>query len=915
MIALKDYQERVLDSLREFFRQCARDQRPESAYQAVQLHYTNAPVPYLPVNVAGLPGEMPYVCLRVPTGGGKTLLACYAAGIAIRDFKRAERGVVLWLVPSNTILMQTADALRDPRHPYRRALELACLGVVEVVTIEEALRLSRATVEGQTVVIVATIQAFRTADPTGRKVYDQNGVFAEHLLNLPTDRLVDLLPGADGKPKPSLVNMLRLRRPVVIVDEAHNARTPLSFESLGDVMPSCIIEFTATPAMEGTPSNVLHRVSAAELKAADMVKLPLRVVTRHTSQKDQLLADAIALRAGLEKLASVEAQQTGEYLRPIMLIQAERVDACEPLRERLVKDFNLSKDEILISVGALDELKEVKDIESPRCPVRFIITVQKLREGWDCPFAYVLCSLRETRSATAIEQIVGRILRLPGAKPKKHPDLNCAYAFSVSDSLPEVLNELRDALVSNGFTPAEAGRIIIPVPGTLPLGLQAQTTKIAPAEIDAVVASAQVTALGGKVKIDAAKGEITVVVPLDDGEAEKLMECVKTPEAKARIREVVEQVREADKAFGGTGKTRVPSPYELGLPFFVPILSIREGDDLFEFESTFLLEQPWKLSEKDAALSPDYNPQQRPQGRAGELDLGAKGELQTKVSQELPHYFVSTVHQQSLKLEGGGQWTAENLIAWLDRHIDHADIPVGESAEFLRKVVRGLLAQFGLDDVQVLAMDRFRLRDEVERCIQKHRDTEREAAFKQFLLPGSALVVDEGKGIDFSKLMYEPSWLYEGGFQFQKHYFGHKPGELRENTPNGALAEEFRCAQFLDQHPKVKHWIRNLVRKPSSLRLQTSTDWFYPDFVCLLEDGRTLAVEYKGGNAYSGDDSAEKRAVGAVWASRSGGRCLFVMPTDNDFSGVDKAISSPSDVAASAQDLIRRNDELFKRLS
>ena len=207
--------------------------------------------PYLPVPSAGLGSGMPYVCLRVPTGGGKTLLACYAAGLAQREFMRAEWAVVLWLVPSNTILDQTADALRDTRHPYRRALELAC-GVVEVVTIEEALRLSRATVEGQTVVIVSTIQSFRVKDTTGRKVYDQNGTFADHLLNVPVDRFPHLLNGADEKPKPSLVNMLRLRRPIVIVDEAHNARTDLSFSTLGQVLPSCIVEFTATPAREKT---------------------------------------------------------------------------------------------------------------------------------------------------------------------------------------------------------------------------------------------------------------------------------------------------------------------------------------------------------------------------------------------------------------------------------------------------------------------------------------------------------------------------------------------------------------------------------------------------------------------------------------------------------------------------------------
>ncbi|MDE3036521.1 MAG: DEAD/DEAH box helicase family protein, partial [Nitrospirota bacterium] len=191
MITLKDYQERVLDSLREFFRLAARTGDPASAFRDTTRRLGET-TPYLPVSAAGLGSGMPYVCLRVPTGGGKTLLACYAAGLAQREFMRAERAVVLWLVPSNTILDQTADALRDPRHPYRRALELAC-GTVEVVTIEEALRLSRATVAGQTVVIVSTIQSFRVEDPTGRRVYDQNGAFAEHLLNVPTGRVPDLL--------------------------------------------------------------------------------------------------------------------------------------------------------------------------------------------------------------------------------------------------------------------------------------------------------------------------------------------------------------------------------------------------------------------------------------------------------------------------------------------------------------------------------------------------------------------------------------------------------------------------------------------------------------------------------------------------------------------------------------------------
>ena len=328
MITLKPYQNRVLGSLRDFLRSVSAKTSLHHAFHDVLAANEFPPVPYIPVIAEGFGGAMPYVCLRVPTGGGKTLLACHAAGIAKGDLLHAERAVVLWLVPSQTILAQTADALRDARHPYRRALETACAGPVEVLTIEEALGLSRGTVEGSTVIIVATIQAFRAEDTTGRRVYSQNGSLADHFLNLPAGRIADLLPGPDGKPVPSLVNVLRLRRPVVIVDEAHNARTDLSFDALGKVMPSCIIEFTATPARKKMPSNVLHYVSASELKAADMVKLPLKVVTRHPSQKDQLLTEALTLRADLERLAVAEGQATGEYLRPILLIQASRVDDC-----------------------------------------------------------------------------------------------------------------------------------------------------------------------------------------------------------------------------------------------------------------------------------------------------------------------------------------------------------------------------------------------------------------------------------------------------------------------------------------------------------------------------------------------------------------------------------------------------------
>jgi type III restriction enzyme len=195
-----------------------------------------------------------------------------------------------------------------------------------------------------------------------------------------------------------------------------------------------------------------------------------------------------------------------------------------------------------------------------------------------------------------------------------------------------------------------------------------------------------------------------------------------------------------------------------------------------------------------------------------------------------------------------------------------------------------------MTEISTLALDRFRLRDEIAVRIQEHRESQRKASFQLLLLPDSPLTVDEGRTVNFKTMGYEPSRVYEGGFQFQKHYFGPKPGELSEKTSDGQTTEEFRCAQFLDGLSQVQFWVRNLPRKATSFRLQTSTDWFYPDFLCQLTDGRVLGVEYKGKHLYDGVDAEEKRAVGSVWASRSGGRCLFEMPTEGDFSGLVRAV-------------------------
>jgi type III restriction enzyme len=206
--------------------------------------------------------------------------------------------------------------------------------------------------------------------------------------------------------------------------------------------------------------------------------------------------------------------------------------------------------------------------------------------------------------------------------------------------------------------------------------------------------------------------------------------------------------------------------------------------------------------------------------------------------------------------------------------------------------VRGIMTKFGIAEVSLLALDRYRLRDEIENKIQQYRVAERKNAFQRYLLPESPLTVSAERVLNFSTISYDPSFYYDGSYKFKKHYYSAKPGELQELAPSGELTEEFTCAQYIDDMPEVKFWVRNLARKTSSFRLQTSKDWFYPDFLVQLNDGRVLVVEYKGEYLYDAKDAQEKRAIGEVWASRSNGHCLFVMPTKGDLGAITrKAIS------------------------
>ncbi|MCW5552005.1 MAG: DEAD/DEAH box helicase family protein [Verrucomicrobiae bacterium] len=862
---LKDYQCRALHWLKRYFENCRKLGKAGTAFYETtgEIHEGEGRA-YR--NVKELPG-LPYICLRLPTGGGKTLVACHAIGVANRHLLQAENSLVIWLVPSQAIREQTLKALRNREHPYRQALE-AELGSVAVMDIGEALYVTKPALDSQTVIVVATMQAFRREDTEGLKVFQSNGHLMSHFQGVPEEILRDVDRNADGTFDYSLANVFRVRKPVVIVDEAHNARTPLSFGTLARLGPACILELTATPTLTGTEdnpaSNVLYSVSAAELKAEHMIKLPVKLKTR--PEWKELLGEAIGIRNGLEKAAEREKAATGEYIRPIMLLQAQPKSATrqtltvEVVEKCLLEDFKIPEKQIVRATGEDRGLDGV-DLSKADCPIRYVITVQALKEGWDCPFAYVLCSVAELHAATAVEQILGRVLRLPKASKKTEADLNYAYAFTASANFAASAKALTDGLVANGFEKQEARDLIAPL-------AEADLDRFELGELGAKTVAEKVTAkpakeipveLAAKVEFDAASDTVKILGTLNADEEAQLKECFDKPEAKTEIAAAVQRVRVKVEA--------AKSPSERGEPFRVPVLAVKQGDFLEQFEQTHLDDFGWTLKGCDAALAEAEFTLAADVPQTGEVDISESGKLEAR--------FMPELEKQMTLLSVDSAWPLARLVNWLDRSFSHHDLTPQETGVFITALVTHLTDARKLT-LEQLTANRYKLSRAVERKIAAHRAAAQKKVYDEFLSPGFAtpLVVAKDTEFQFPPDAYPASELYRGGYKFKKHYFP-VIGDLKSD------GEEFDCAVFLDGLPEVKFWVRNLPgpgRETSSFWLQTSTDKFYPDFVCLLTDGRILVVEYKNEKDWSNDDNKEKRALGELWQERSNGACVFHMP-------------------------------------
>ena len=438
---------------------------------------------------------VPNVTLKVPTGGGKTYLACAALSRIFGRYVGANTGMVLWIVPNEAIYSQTLKALRDRDHAYRQTLDRASAN--RTIILEKGDPLNDGDLAANLCIMVLMLQSSNRENQDSLRLFrdrgdvhgfvppdGEQGAHADMLAAVPNLSIYDT---GDGRELPwpmvkaSMGNAMRIVRPVVIMDEGQRATSDLAFRTLYDFNPSLVLELSATPrdvvarpatsaraAIPARAANILCEISGRELESEGMIKMPMNVAPLPAGEWQTTLRAAWDKLNDLERVAREYEGDGGRYIRPILLVQVERTGAeqadagfihANDARDWLKAVAGLEDDEIAFKTAERNDLDkpENRDLLSRKSPVRAIITKAALAEGWDCPFAYVLCALAANGNESAMTQLVGRILRQPYAVKTDYPTaeggtpLDECYVFAHRADTAATVAAIKRGLENDGL--------------------------------------------------------------------------------------------------------------------------------------------------------------------------------------------------------------------------------------------------------------------------------------------------------------------------------------------------------------------------------------------------------------------------------------------------------------------------------
>lgn len=797
--------------------------------------------------------EVPHVCVKVPTAGGKTFIAVNALQTIYQGLSEWNPDMprfVVWLVPSLSILQQTLRAFNDPLHPYRQKLNSHFKGRVEIFDKQRLLNgagLSPDGVREALHVVVLSYDSLRARNKEDRKIFQENGQLAAFEGAYELEPLENIDPTA-------LINVIRALRPVVVVDESHNVTSDLSVDMLQNLNPSFILDLTATPRDN---ANIISFVDAMALKKHNMVKLP--VIVYNHADKTAVVASAIDLQKRLEQEAIAEEKEGGAYIRPIVLFQAQpkvNDDATtfEHIKEKLVT-AGIPKEHVRIKTAGIDELKN-ENLMSRDSPVRYIITVNALKEGWDCPFAYVLALLADKSSAVDVEQILGRVLRQPYVRKHTREPLNLSYVMTASNKFLDTLGSIVKGLNHAGFSARDYRDMTPHTPAPLPSGTASLPfTSQQPAEpgssgesaatmeddIDPVrIAEREPVAAIGTVEdiithaIEESRtfAEKAAAQPTDALPQEvesKMNKHVMKPAyaADAQVLVLPRFFIEVDGGWFSDEHNLVPLEKENLLQGF----QLSKCDILINFDDTG--ENIYQVDIEQSGLD-DYTP--------------AFKKIDLKVREKIANY-LRTLPDDTKVRELSGRFA--KLIG------NMYPIPDKEISDYVRRIVSGLST------------------DQIADCVEREH---------HYLLKIKRKIQDLAAA--YAKSLFG-DWLQTGKVRIKPHYC--LPDTISPTQSSSGITKslyahegalngfEERLINDIANLPNVVWWHKNIERQGFCINGFIN---HYPDFLVRTQSGRLLVVESKGDDR-DNSDSANKIKLGKEWAAKAGSGFAYLMIFDN----------------------------------
>lgn len=850
---LKSYQKKVIADLTRYL-ELLNETRSDAAAFCLFWQEKSAPALGLYQNV--IPG-VPNLCFKVPTGGGKTFIACNAVRPIFDALPATKTKSVVWLVPSDAILTQTVKALKDTSHPYRQKIDVDFGGRVEVYTKQELLNgqnFNPTAVTEQLSVMVLSYDSFRGRSKEVLKAYQENSNLAAFakVLGKPDSPIEK----ADETALFQIINQLN---PLVIVDESHHARSELSLEMLENFNPCFVLDLTATPKKE---SNIISYVDAVQLKNEHMVKLPVIVYNRDSQA--EVLIDAIDLRNKLEEIADAEYTKTGKYIRPIALFQAQpkgKEDATtfEKLRDKLV-DAGIPAEQIAIRTADVNELKNT-DLMSSTCPIRYIITVNALKEGWDCPFAYILASLANKTSQVDVEQILGRILRLPHTSQHTQSALNMSYVLTSSNDFNNTVAHIVKGLNSAGFSDkdyriGESTKPQIPEQAAEQITLPAPqgTSKPESAEDD-------FSGLDGK---------------LIGAELERRREQVQTPEIAPKADTMLDAAAKVEKAYTDAIQQTSNDPVMDNLPWEVrdKVKSFQVNPQFFlKVEQSLFTNGSFELLDKEM-LAEGFTLK----GKAYDIDFAAADDEIREIDVReqdggLPKVFKMESAEQRYFKEWFNNLPPESRVRqckeMMFNQLNKLNmVDAAELKAYINRIVDDM------DKTQLAAMEKAplgyaaKIRDKIETLLEAHyRET-----FEKWL--------------ETERIVCTP-------------YFRLRPS-IHPATYTDIYARSLYAAEDGDMNKleqklvveltallNVRWWHRNIAKQDFAINGFIK---HYPDILIMTKSGKLICAETKGDHLKN-DNSREKIALGQAWRTAAGKDFRYYMVFENEENLLPGAMS------------------------